>query len=68
VTQVLAVLLLAAIIGGCCYAGVRLFPWKTCPACNGDRRIYGAGGHKDCGRCGATGRVRRWGAPREDRR
>lgn len=54
-------------LGGFYLASVRLFPWKDCPRCTGTRRIQGGGGiHRDCGRCGATGRVRRLGAPGEE--
>ena len=61
-------LALAAFVGGGgWYAHVRLFPWKTCPRCDGGRRIKGGGTvHRDCGRCGSTGRVRRLGAPKVD--
>jgi hypothetical protein len=62
-------LLAAAFLGGGWLLSVRLFPWKTCPRCKGSRRIQGGGGiHRDCGRCGATGRVRRLGAPGEESR
>lgn len=64
-----ALLALAVIVAaGAWYIGVRLFPWRTCPRCAGRGRIGGVtrGTHRDCGRCGASGRVRRIGArPRE---
>jgi hypothetical protein len=41
---------------------VRVFGWRPCPRCGGERRLYSAGAHRDCPRCGATGRVRRLGA------
>lgn len=45
---------------------VHMFPWRTCPRCHGERRIRdGAGHHRDCARCGASGRVRRIGARKE---
>jgi hypothetical protein len=44
---------------------VRCFPWKDCPRCDGGKRIASGRVHRDCGRCGATGRVRRWGAGEE---
>lgn len=46
---------------------VTLFPWRTCPRCEGRKRIQGGGGvHRDCARCGASGRVRRTGARKEE--
>lgn len=62
---VVEIVLGAVAAGGAWYAGVRLFPWKTCPRCGGAKRIEGFGGHRDCGRCGATGRVRRFGAAKQ---
>ncbi len=62
---VLWMLLAAAVFLGGRYALVRLYPWKACPRCKGGR-VYGGGGHRDCKRCGKTGRVRRWGAPRQE--
>lgn len=53
-----------AVVGGW-LVHVRLFPWRKCPRCGGRQRNYSAGAHRDCGRCGATGRVRRLGAPKE---
>lgn len=60
--DVLLVLLAVGVFLGGRYAFVRAFPWKTCRWCGGRGRIYGPGGHRDCKRCGTTGRVRRWGA------
>ena len=57
-----AVALIALVLAGACLVHVRLYPWKDCPACDGGRRIKSGIAHRDCGRCGATGRVRRWGA------
>ena len=65
----LAVLALALLGLGGWRVSLLLYPWKDCPACGGARRIGdGAGNHRDCGKCGTTGRVRRFGAPREERR
>ena len=65
-TGALEIALAAVVIGGW-YAHVRLYPWKTCPRCDGGQRIKGgARVHRDCGRCGSTGRVRRFGAPKAD--
>lgn len=61
----LAALLLFALIVAGCYAHVLRYPWKECPRCDGGRRISSLAAHRDCGRCQATGRVRRWGAGRE---
>jgi hypothetical protein len=58
-------LLILALVFAAWLACVRFFPLKTCPRCGGGRRIPGGGGHRDCGRCGSTGRVRRFGAGRE---
>lgn len=61
-----AVLVLAVLIGGACwYFHVRLFPWRACPRCNGGKRISSGEAHRDCGRCGTAGRVRRFGAGKE---
>lgn len=45
---------------------VALFPWKSCPRCNSRKRNYSGNAHRDCARCGATGRVRRLGARKEE--
>jgi hypothetical protein len=63
----LALAIVAAVVGAAWYVRIRLYPWKDCPRCDGGRRIARGVVHRDCGRCGATGRVRRLGAPREDR-
>jgi hypothetical protein len=60
------IVLAAVVLGGGWYVHVRLFPWRNCPRCGGKRRNYSGYAHRDCGRCGSTGRVRRWGAPREE--
>jgi hypothetical protein len=52
--------------GGIWYAHVRLYPWRNCPRCSGGKRNYSISAHRDCRRCKATGRVRRWGAPSEE--
>jgi len=44
-------------------AHVARYPWKPCPRCSRGRQ-YSGDAHRDCPRCGATGRVRRWGAGR----
>lgn len=54
-------LLVAAALVVVKYAHVQFFPWKDCPWCTKGRQ-YSWGAHRDCARCGATGRVRRWGA------
>jgi DnaJ-class molecular chaperone len=59
-----AVLLIVAAIAGGYFIHVRVYPWKACPRCAGRRRNTSGIAHRDCGRCGATGRVRRLGAPR----
>jgi hypothetical protein len=60
-------LLLAAVIFGLGYlVHVRLYPWRNCPRCSGRKRNYSISAHRDCRRYGATGRVRRWGAPSEE--
>jgi len=60
------IVLAALVIGGGWYVHVRLFPWRTCPRCGGSKRNRGGHGtHRDCGRCGATGRVRRIGARKD---
>jgi hypothetical protein len=41
---------------------VALYPWRNCPRCSSRKRNYSGSAHRDCGRCGATGRVRRIGA------
>lgn len=58
-------LLIAAVIVVLWRVAVRLYPWKDCPSCtrHSGRVQSGKGTHRDCARCGATGRVRRWGAP-----
>lgn len=61
----LEIVLAALVIVGGWYGHVRLFPWKTCPRCRGRGRIGSGGTHRDCGRCGTTGRVRRFGAGKE---
>jgi len=59
VAEILLGVLLAA---GARQVHVYYFPWRDCPACDGGRRIRSGNAHRDCKRCGATGRVRRWGA------
>lgn len=44
----------------------RLFPWKRCPTCKGTRRVQGMGGFRICTRCDKEGKVRRFGAGREN--
>lgn len=48
-------------------ADVAWHPWKPCPACGGGTKNRGsrpeAWGY--CGRCGKSGKVRRFGAGRE---
>lgn len=61
-----AVVIVFVVVGGW-YLRVLLFPWKDCPRCDGGRRIISGAVHRDCGRCGAEGRVRRLGAPRGER-
>ena len=58
---------LATFVAGGWYIRVLLFPWKDCPRCDGGKRIASGSVHRDCGRCGSEGRVRRFGAPREER-
>lgn len=60
-------LLIAAVFGCGWYVHVRRYPWKDCPRCDGGKRNKSLRAHRDCGRCGATGRVRRIGAPRQER-
>jgi DnaJ-class molecular chaperone len=59
---------LAAVFG---FAGwqvhVHYYPWKRCPRCGGAKRVKSGRAHRDCGRCGSEGRVRRWGAPGGER-
>lgn len=43
---------------------VKVFPWKACPRCGGAKRNTSGSAHRDCGRCGSEGRVRRFGAGR----
>lgn len=52
----------AAVAAAARYVRVRLYPWRTCPRCGGSKRNTSGGAHRDCGRHGATGRVRRFGA------
>lgn len=61
----LEIVLAAAVIGGGWYAHVRLFPWKGCPRCGGRERIKSGYAHRDCRKCRSTGRVRRFGAPKD---
>jgi ribosomal protein S27AE len=65
VNPALAALLILALIAAGSYIHILLYPWKECPRCDGGRRISSLAAHRDCGRCGATGRVRRWGARKE---
>ena len=60
----LVMLLAVVALGGGYYVHVRLYPYRDCPRCNGSRRNKSGRAHRDCGRCGSTGRVRRLGAPR----
>lgn len=46
---------------------VALFPFRDCPRCSSRKRNYSGSAHRDCKRCGATGRVRRWGAGKVER-
>jgi hypothetical protein len=64
VNGALFVVLAVLVIGGGWYVHVQRKPWKTCRACDGNKRIKGVipRTHADCKRCGATGRVRRVGA------
>ena len=66
---VLVILAIVAVGGVWWYVDVQRKPWKTCRACDGNKRIKGVipRTHADCKRCGSTGRVRRWGAPREEK-
>lgn len=58
-----AALLIAVGLVAAWLVSVRLYPWKKCRPCGGSGRIQGGGGiHRDCGKCGAKGRVRRFGA------
>jgi len=62
---VVAEILLAVVVAATARAvHVALFPWKKCPRCSKGRQ-YSGSAHRDCARCGATGRVRRWGAGRQ---
>lgn len=63
-TAVVAVLCIAALAAGY-LTHVRAFPWRPCPRCRGRRRIASGQAHRDCGRCGTAGRVRRLGAGKE---
>jgi hypothetical protein len=67
VTALGAVLLLALLYLVTWRVHVHFYPWKPCPRCTRGRR-YSGEAHADCSRCGATGRVRRFGAPRGERR
>lgn len=60
-------LVIVAVLAVLTWASVRLFPWRACPSCTKGRVYDGAGHHRDCSRCGSTGRVRRWGAGKEKR-
>lgn len=62
------VLIILAVLAVLWYVGVRRRPWKTCSRCGGRGKLPGwiTGTHGDCGRCGATGRRRRVGAPGEE--
>lgn len=66
----LLVLLLVAVAVGAWYVDVRLRPWKPCPKCGGRKRTRGsrprAWGEFRCRRCGGTGKVRRFGAGKEN--
>lgn len=59
-----AALLIAAVLVTAWYVDVRWHPWRKCPACGGTRKNKGSDSRTwgDCGRCGKTGQVRRWGA------
>lgn len=66
----LAVTYVYLVLGAAGLAGFKLvhahyWPWKNCPRCGGKKRNYSLSAHRDCARCNATGRVRRWGAPEE---
>lgn len=72
--QALGVIVIVLLALGLWQLHVHFFPWKSCPACRGKGRRYsdgawryGGSAHADCKRCGSTGRVRRWGAPGEER-
>lgn len=66
----LIVVAVALGLGAVQYVRVQFFPWRTCPRCRGAglRTVQGPRrvAHADCKRCGATGRVRRWGARKEE--
>jgi hypothetical protein len=68
VSPALAVLALVALGGAGWYVHVRLYPLKPCPRCGGARKNKSWYAHQHCGRCGQTGEVRRFGAPRGERR
>lgn len=64
--HVLAIIIILAAIAAGYWIQLRLFPWRTCPRCKGSRRIQGGRGtHRDCSRCGASGRIRRTGARKD---
>ena len=63
----LVLVLAAAAAAGAWYAHVRRYPWKDCPRCSGKKRNYSLRAHRDCRRCGSTGRVRRIGAGKDRR-
>lgn len=67
VTPAGAVIVIALMAGAAWFVGVRRRPFKVCRVCGGKGRLPGfvPGTHADCGRCGASGRVRRLGAGRE---
>lgn len=59
-----AALLIAAGLFAWWLIDVRWHPWRKCPSCGGGRRNAGSTGDRwgDCGRCGTSGKVRRFGA------
>jgi len=64
---VVELLLGAAALAGARQVHVWIFPWRMCPRCHGAGRNKNGSVHRDCGRCGSDGRVRRFGAPRLER-
>lgn len=67
-SDLIAILVVAG-VGAAWYIDVRWHPWKPCPWCGGSRRNAGSreAAWGDCAKCGTTGKVRRFGAPRIDR-
>lgn len=65
--QVIGLVVVVLLLIGLWQLHVHFYPWKDCPRCSAKKRNYSLRAHRDCGRCGSTGRVRRIGAPREER-